>query len=1354
MSAISLCFLFIGILIVSVNNISYSAYTYIGNITSYTQDSSTVTFNCGTPKVKITVCSDDIVRVRMAQNGTFRAEEPWIVVKYNWPYVNYSFNDSGTYYQIETSKLIIRVNKSPLIISFYNKSNNLINKDHDTYRMAWDNAAVRCDKNMTSSEKFYGFGEYFDAPLNKRGKNLIMNVAQTQNNDNNSYLSSPFLISSNYYGIYFHNSWQNATFRMGTEASDRYSFEAPGGELDYYFIYGENSYKRVLELFTEIVGRTKLPPMWALGLACIKGGWVQTDFTNLASTWRSNNIPGDIIGLDSGWQNCQNSFTYFYRDGWSCMDDPNSMYNQMETMHFKNFIWIVPLMITDCNPTYTTCANNNYFVKRPDGVTDYQITNWTGTGCYLDFTKQVACDWYKTELKTDMRDHLNRQVPCPEGFKTDDVENLPADAVLSGGSGAELHNVLGFLHHKQCWTATEEVYGRGFSKSRSGSIGMHRYPIIWAGDQHPEWSELRQLIPAAICCGLAGFPLWANDLGGGGWGDQYAATDELFQRWTQFSMFTIMPLINNWSGPCRFPWCYSTTVKNVFNTYCKLHYRLIPYIYTYINEAHNKGYPLVRAMFLEFPSDSSTLDRDFDYMFGEWFLCAPVYTQGATTRSVYLPQGKWTDYWSETRYDGPQTINYSAPVDRLPLFVKGGAIIPMWPEMYYVTEKEPNPITLDIFPYGTSSFTLYEDDGRTSDYTTGSYATTTFDCIENTNSININIGARIGSYSGMPSTRYYRLQVHHVANTPVEVRRDSILMTKYNTLSELDTAVEGWYYDTSKKIVYIKPSQSASAPFSIAVNLIQAGTPTKLLLSAFPTTLSADGTSTSTITAGVYDANNILVTDSNALITFSLSGAAGGTLIGTNPVNANGGIAKITYRSGSSSGTITITGTSSGLTQGQTTISLTKTGQATKLILSASPSSITANGTSTSTITAGVYDSNNNLVPNSTALITFSLSGAAGGTLIGTNPVNANGGIAQIIYRSGTSTGTVTVTGTSSGLTQGETTITLVLNDPPNPPLNLKCVGQTNPKSVTDFTPDFMWTFSDPNPGNTQSAYRLLVSSNLTEINSNIGRMWDTNKVNSTSNIVIYNGKQLQYNSTYYWKVQTWDNFDLAGQFSTVATFTMTEIILAVSTSVLDFGLIGPQQTYSSGFTVSNIGSGTLIGTISTDQDWIIVDPPVITGLGPGQSVVISVTVDNNVLQQIEGEYTGIINIDSNGGSAIVNVIVQATCVLVKPNPYNPNKGLLTFFGSGIVPGKTTIKIYTLSGELVKTINSISSLPSHAMSKGKSGTISSLIEENKSENEILWNGTNENGDYVVSGIYLYLYESPKEKGIGKFTIIK
>jgi len=584
-------------------------------------------------------------------------------------------------------------------------------------------------------------------------------------------------------------------------------------------------------------------------------------------------------------------------------------------------------------------------------------------------------------------------------------------------------------------------------------------------------------------------------------------------------------------------------------------------------------------------------------------------------------------------------------------------------------------------------------------------------------------------------------------------------------------------------------------------------TPTKILLSANPTTLTADGISISTVTATVCDANNIPVTDSTATVTFSLSGSAGGTLVGTNPVQAVNGVATIRYRSGTNTGTATVTGTSQGLTQGSVDITLQQATQPTITVTYPNGGETWQTGT-TQTVTWTSQGSVGNVnidlstdggstwtnlvsntandgsqtvtvpnTPSSTCRIrvqepdgspsdtsnnNFTISAPVQPTITVISP---NGGetwqtgtTQTVLWSSQGTVGNVNIDLSTDGGTNWTNLVSNTPNDGsqtitvPNTPSSTCRIRVREPDGTPSDTSDNNFTISTtppppgitviyPNGGETwtvgetrtvQWTSQGSVGNVNIDLSTNSGSTWTT-LVSNTANdgsqtITVPNTPS----STCRIRVQEPDGSpsDISNTNFTIKSSSESgNPILMVSTKTLDFGELAPGETSTLTFDITNIGSGTLTGTLTTDQEWLTVDPPVFNI--PGQSVIqtINVTVDNSVLNQTEGEWTGKILIDSNGGTVTVDVILTATCVLVKPNPYNPNKGLLTFFGDGIVPGETTIKIYTLSGELVKQL--------------RPGT----------GKEIVWDGKAENGEPVASGIYLYTYESPKEKGIGKFTVI-
>ena len=238
--------------------------------------------------------------------------------------------------------------------------------------------------------------------------------------------------------------------------------------------------------------------------------------------------------------------------------------------------------------------------------------------------------------------------------------------------------------------------------------------------------------------------------------------------------------------------------------------RLTPYMYSYCNIAYETGVPAVRAMVLEFPDDPVTWGTETQYQFmsGEWFLVAPIYQNSYERDNIYLPSGLWFDYWDGTQYAGNQILNnYSAPLEKLPLFVKGGAIIPMYSEMLYDNEIPADTLTLDCYPHEESSFTLYEDDGLTRQHRTGSFTKQTFNLYGSENDIQFTIGESMGDYEGKYENRIYRPQFH-VNSEPASLTLDDASLTQYETLEEFGNATDGWYFENS--IVYVKTNWLAT----------------------------------------------------------------------------------------------------------------------------------------------------------------------------------------------------------------------------------------------------------------------------------------------------------------------------------------------------------------------------------------------------------------------------------------------------------------------------------------------------------------------------------------------------------------
>jgi alpha-D-xyloside xylohydrolase len=318
----------------------------------------------------------------------------------------------------------------------------------------------------------------------------------------------------------------------------------------------------------------------------------------------------------------------------------------------------------------------------------------------LDFTNPEAADWFK-----DLHRPLLRM--GVDVFKTDFGEDIPSDAVFSNGqTGAAMHNLYPLLYNRTVFEVTQEEKGYGVVWGRSAFAGSQQYPLVWSGDPAADFQSLASTIRGGLSAGLSGLPFWSNDIGG------YRGTPsaELYVRWAQFGLFCSHSRMHGDSP--REPWAFGEEAVSLVRKYALLRYELFPYIYSAAFEAGLKGLPVLRALPLAFPDDPNVFDKDLEYMFGPWFLVAPVIEPDGN-RGVYLPEGIWFDYWAGDRLEGPQNLRLRVPLDILPLYVRAGAIIPRMPRARRIPEERVDPLIIEVWPHGRSSYNLYEDEGVT-----------------------------------------------------------------------------------------------------------------------------------------------------------------------------------------------------------------------------------------------------------------------------------------------------------------------------------------------------------------------------------------------------------------------------------------------------------------------------------------------------------------------------------------------------------------------------------------------------------------------------------------------------------------
>jgi len=349
---------------------------------------------------------------------------------------------------------------------------------------------------------------------------------------------------------------------------------------------------------------------------------------------------------------------------------------------------------------------------------------------------------------------------------------------------------------------------RGYVWSVCGWAGTQRYSVVWSGDQSGNWEYIRFHIPTIIGSGLSGYNLASSDLDGIFGGSSLTYVRDL--QWKTF--IPVFYAMSGWAANMRQPWVYGQTIMDINRKYLKLKMRLTPYMYTLCNDAYETGVPAVRAMVLEFPDDPETWGTRTKYQFmsGESFLVAPVYKSGSDRDSIYFPTGKWIDYWDGTVYEGPMTLNnYPVTIDKLPVFVKAGAIVPMYPEMLYDGQYPKDPLTLDIYPDGFSEFTLYEDDGVSRAHREDAFAKTHISCTAPDfgagGQVMVTVGESIGDFEGKLDFRANLLDIHFPA-LPFGVLLNGDILPGFFTPEEFEAAIEGYYFDPNDRngIVHVK----------------------------------------------------------------------------------------------------------------------------------------------------------------------------------------------------------------------------------------------------------------------------------------------------------------------------------------------------------------------------------------------------------------------------------------------------------------------------------------------------------------------------------------------------------------------
>jgi len=698
---------------------------------------------------------------------------------------------------LRSQDLTVAVQKRPLRLRFTNASGTQLLAEVDSGFVARDSArSVRFS--LKPDTRLYGTGER--VPFGLRGDTLRM--------DNRAHygysepqlpmkINVPFLTTTGGYGLFVDNTYP-ARFMLGAADTTRTKYETPGGEISYYVV-AESSISEQLRQYTWLTGRQPMPPKWSLGYIQSKFGYeTEAQTRGVIDTLRRKEFPVDAVIVDLDW------FEHMGDLRWNreAFPEPFDMIGDLRDRGVKT-VNITETYITRPSRLFEPALDRGFVGEHADGSPYVMADWWSCDECdvaLLDVTDPAARNWWWDQHPPFMGDEM-------AGFWTDlgEPERHPTDMQHHLGPRNKIHNVYNHLWAQTLFRGWHDWRDnqRVFNLTRSATAGTQRYnPTLWSGDVATSFEAFRLQIPFQLNVGLAGFGLYGSDLGG----FTGKTPPELYARWMQQGALSPTMRPHGSDKPTE-PWRYGERVENIVRDVVRLRYRLMPYLYTLAWQNHRTGIPLTRPLFFADPSDERLHEVEHSYLFGESLLVAPVLRDSARSRTVTLPEGTWINYWTDAAVEGGRTVTVDAPLDQIPLFVKGGAILPMRPVASHTEAQPVDTLDLAVYPDSgrTGSFSLYEDDGKTLNYQDGAYAVTDlsqrlYPQRDGTADLSVSVGAAVGTYAGQPTARTIRVHVHRVPKVPDRVRLNT------EPLSQRDPSARGtgWRYESEANVLTVQ----------------------------------------------------------------------------------------------------------------------------------------------------------------------------------------------------------------------------------------------------------------------------------------------------------------------------------------------------------------------------------------------------------------------------------------------------------------------------------------------------------------------------------------------------------------------
>ena len=728
----------------------HAQWTQMNPVKGVQKETDGVVFSMGTGTLKLQVCSDSVIRVLYSPTSVFPKKTDYVVIKESWPAAKWTMDSSSDAITLSTSLLKITVTKKDGAIAYADANGNALVQEasrkltpekvngEDTYR------AESFVNIYGSHEALYGLGQHQAGVWNYRGESV--DISQ-----DNSDIAVPLMLSSKGYGIFWNNTSRS---RFNNRfANYLYISSEVADVIDYYFLYGPD-FDKIIAEYRDLTGQAPMFGKWAYGFWQCKNRYKsQDEILGVAKKYRDLHIPVDNIVQDWFWWNRKGEFVFNKN-----YPDPKGMIDQLHSENFHLMISIWPFFEPG-SKNYDYMQSKGWFV---DKFKYAKPPYHTDAMAVYDATSPEARKYYWDEVNKGLFSigadawWMDTTEPETEGQE----ENILLNHKLAAGSGNRYVNVYPLLDTGAVYEGQRSASDkkRVFILSRSAFAGSQRNAVTaWSGDINSDWFSFRRQIPAGLNFALSGIPYWTTDIGGFVFGSPADPSfRELFIRWFQYATFNPVLRVHGTRNPDENElWSYGPDAQSILVNFDRLRYRMLPYIYSLAWKTTSEAYTPMRPLVMDFRDDPRAQNMGDQFMYGPAFLVNPVTEPSSSARQVYLPSATWYDFWTGSAINGGRMINAITPLDRVPVYVRAGSIVPLGPDEEWSTQKPEDPIELRIYPGANADFTLYEDENDGYDYEKGVYATIPLHWDDAARTLTI--GERKGQFPGMLQERTFRI---------------------------------------------------------------------------------------------------------------------------------------------------------------------------------------------------------------------------------------------------------------------------------------------------------------------------------------------------------------------------------------------------------------------------------------------------------------------------------------------------------------------------------------------------------------------------------------------------------------------